>query len=579
MYEVGTAKADITAFKKDVGMMGYGMFHNRISGVETPLFARAFVVKDLTTKRKIAFVNAEIAFITISIKRGVLKKLKRHHAELGYEADNVLLSAQHTHSGPGGYSHYGLYNIAVPGFVPEVYQTIVDGIVSAIVEADSKVRPARISFTKGSFAPEVDIAFNRSVKAYNQNPEVKPVSPAEANLAVDREMHLFRVDDMDGKPMGSFNFFGVHTTSVHNNNTKINADNKGYAATYLEEAIGKENPGYIAAFAQKAAGDVTPNYVWDRKKRWTRGPFENDVESAKYAGKLQFEKAKELHDAAAENGETVQVGIDFALAHYNFSNITVDPEFSNNDPQAKTFLSCHGVAFFKGTTEGPGMEPPLVLIANFASTVVKGYDYIRGLFLSKDERHKIHEKYRIHGKKKILIETGDRKVLGTRNITGLIVPAVVDPTIKYFKVFHKSGGLDHKPWTPQTLPLQLVVLGQIAFVAIPGEITTVGAQRLKRTVQDVLSARGVQEVVLVSYCNAYCGYITTFEEYQVQCYEGGHTPYGQWTLAAFQTKFKELAVQLLKAPEDRQIDTSIAPVEFTEEELNKRIFAYSSKKK
>lgn len=578
MYEVGTGKADITAFKKDVGMMGYGMFHNRITGVETPLFVRAFVVRDLTTKRKIVFVNAEIAFITISIKRGVMKKLKRHHAELGFEADNVLLSAQHTHSGPGGYSHYGLYNISVPGFVPEVYQTIVDGIVSSIVEADAKLCPARISFTKGSFAPDKDVAFNRSIKAYNQNPEVTKVTAAEAHLAVDREMHLFRVDDMDGKPIGSFNFFGVHTTSIHNDNTKINADNKGYAARYLEEAINKENPDYIAAFAQKAAGDVTPNYTWDKKKKWTRGPFENDVESASYIGKLQFEKALELHEQAAQDGETVQVGIDYALSHANFANIAVDPEFSGNNPEARTCASCHGVAFFKGTTEGPGMEPPLVVVANFATAVVKIYDYVRGWFLSKDERKKIHEKYRIHGTKKILIETADRKVLGTRNITGLIVPAFVDPTIKYFKVFHKSGGLDHKPWTPQTLPLQTVILGQVAFVAIPGEITTVAGQRLKQTVQDILSSRGVQEVILISYSNAYCGYITTFEEYQVQCYEGGHTPYGQWTLAGFQTKFKELSLQLLKAPEDRQIDSSIAPVEFTDEELNKRTFAYTSQK-
>jgi neutral ceramidase len=577
MYEVGTGKADITAFKKDVGMMGYGMFHNRIKGVETPLYARAFVVRDLTTKRKIAFVNAEIAFITISIKRGVMKKLKRHHADLEFEPDNVFLTAQHTHSGPGGYSHYGLYNIAVPGFVPEVYQNIVDGIVSAIVEAEGKMRPAKISFAKGSFATDIDVAINRSVKAYNQNPEVAKVSEKDAHLALDREMHLFRVDGIDGKPIGSFNFFGVHTTSIHNDNTKINADNKGYASTFLEAEMHNENPDYISVFAQKATGDVTPNYVWDKKKKWTRGKFEDDIESAKYNGKLQFEKAKELNALAKENGESIALGIDYALSHANFANITPDLEFTNN-PQAKTFLSCHGVAFFKGTTEGPGMAPILVAVANFATAVVKVYDYTRAMFVNKAERTKIHEKYRIQGPKKILIETGDRRLLGTRNVTGFIVPAFIDPTIKYFKVFHKSGGLDHKPWTPQTLPLQIVTLGQVAFVAVPGEITTIAAKRLRQTVLDNLAQRGVSEVIICSYSNAYCGYITTFEEYQVQCYEGGHTPYGQWTLAAFQTKFKELAQQLLKNPEERQIDTSAAPVEFTEEELNKRTFAYSSKK-
>lgn len=577
MYEVGTAKADITAFKKDVGMMGYGMFHNRISGIETPLNARVFAIRDLTTKRKVVFVNAEICFITISIKRGVMKKLKRHHAELGYDADNVMLTAQHTHSGPGGYSHYGLYNIAVPGFVPEVYQTIVDGIVKAIVEADSKMRPAKITLSKGSFAPDIDVAINRSIEAYNLNPEVEKVSKKDAHLAIDREMHLFRVDDIDGKPMGSFNFFGVHTTSIHNNNTKINADNKGYASNYMEEAMKEQNPDYIAIFAQKITGDVTPNYVWDKKKKWTRGKFEDDIESAKYNGKLQFDKADELNKEAAANGEPIELGIDYALAHANFANITPDIEFTNN-PEARTFSSCHGVAFFKGTTEGPGMEPPLVVVANFATQVVKLYDYIRAAFVSKAEKQKIYEKYRIHGPKKILIETGDRKVLGTRNITGLIVPAFVDLTIKYFKVFHKSGGLDHKPWTPQTLPLQIVTLGQVAFVAVPGETTTVAGKRLRQTVLDTLSSRGITEVVISTYANGYCGYITTYEEYQAQCYEGGHTPFGQWTLAAFQTKFKELAQQLLKKPEDRQVDHSITPVEFTEEELSKRIFAYSSKK-
>ena len=73
--------------------------------------------------------------------------------------------------------------------------------------------------------------------------------------------------------------------------------------------------------------------------------------------------------------------------------------------------------------------------------------------------------------------------------------------------------------------------------------------------------------------NAYCGYVTTYEEYQCQCYEGGHTVFGEWTLAAFQTKFKELALQLLKNPESRTIDQSIAPYEFTEEELGKRSFS------
>ena len=50
------------------------------------------------------------------------------------------------------------------------------------------------------------------------------------------------------------------------------------------------------------------------------------------------------------------------------------------------------------------------------------------------------------------------------------------------------------------------------------------------------------------------GYVTTYEEYQQQAYEGGHTLFGQWTLAACQSKFKLLAEQLLLDKNQRNYD-------------------------
>ena len=86
------------------------------------------VIRDTTTGKKVVLVNAEICFITIAIKRGVWKKLRRKHEYLDFQEDSIMLSAQHTHSAPGGYSHFGLYNMSIPGFAPEVYQKVVDGI-------------------------------------------------------------------------------------------------------------------------------------------------------------------------------------------------------------------------------------------------------------------------------------------------------------------------------------------------------------------------------------------------------------------------------------------------------------------
>ena len=103
MFLIGAAKTDITAFKKGVGMLGYGLYSNTMEDVETRLFARAFVIADPANQTKICFVNCELGFITIALKKGVLKELRSRDPHMGYDDDNLILTAQHTHSGPSGY--------------------------------------------------------------------------------------------------------------------------------------------------------------------------------------------------------------------------------------------------------------------------------------------------------------------------------------------------------------------------------------------------------------------------------------------------------------------------------------------
>ena len=572
MFEIGTGICDITAFKKGIGMMGYGMHFNTVEEVETPLSARAFVIRDSASSKKFVFVNAEMCFITISIKNGVVKKLHEEHPEFGYTSDNVLLTAQHTHSAPGGYSHYGLYNLSIPGFVPEVFQTIVNGIVEAIIQAESTIQPANIYLNNGIFEPGLEVAFNRSIKAYNSNPEVIKIDEDKTHLAVDREMTLLRMEGLNDEKIGMLNWFGVHTTNISNDNHKICYDNKGYASTYFEEDICpvSNQKNFMAIFAQSPCGDVSPNFIWDKKKKWMRGKFEDDFESARYNGKLQYTKAKEIYGTALKN-QALKSGIDTALMYADFSRIKPDKEFTNGQ-DVKTGAACIGVAFFMGTDEARGMNDALGSVSRFLSRVIKNYEFVKAKFLSDEKRNKIHGKYKIHGKKDILFETGERKVLGTTNIKNLIFPSWADKGIATFKKQHRNGSLD-KPWTPEILPLQLIIIGELAIAAFPGEITTIAGLRLKDTILSILKKRGIKKVIISPYANAYCGYVTTYEEYQCQCYEGGHTVFGEWTLAAFQTKFKELALQLLKNPESRTIDQSIAPYEFTEEELGKRSFS------
>lgn len=580
MYEVGVGKADITAFKLGVGMMGYGMYFNIVKGVETDLYARAVVIRDTATGKKVALVNAEICFVTIAIRRGVMKKLQRKHEHLGFTEDAVMITAQHTHSAPGGYSHFGLYNMSIPGFVPEVYQKVVDGIVDAIVAAAESIRPATIKISKGEIESDKEVAFNRSLEAYNANPEIKTkLKKEETDQAVDRNMLLMRFDDLEGNPIGSWNWFGVHTTSLSNDNHRICSDNKGYAAKYHEDKVRKRKKDtFISVFAQRKAGDVTPNYKWDKKKKWTRGKFEDDFESAKFNGNIQFEHAHNLFKAA-KKAEDQPTQIDHVMTFVDFRKVIVDKEFACGQKDARTGPACHGVAFFEGTVEGPGMPHAVGALARTLIRAQKAYELAAAPFKPKEKADRIYLKYQTQGPKDILIEADDRRILGTRDIKNLVVPAWADPAVGQFKRFHANGSLGEKPWIPQILPIQLIIIGNLALAGIPAEITTVAGQRLEDTLLEVLADRGVTEVVCSTYTNAYCGYITTYEEYQLQLYEGGHTVFGQHFLGAVQTKFRQLAMEMVKPENERNVVEDGRPATFTDEELELRSFDIETQKR
>ena len=137
MLLIGTGKGDITAFVKGAGLLGYGLPHHYALEVETPVYARAFIFEQLDNSQKVCFVNCELGFITPSLKQGVLDYLTKNHPELQYNTSNLLLSAQHTHCGPSGFSYHVIYNTATPGFHIGIYTKIVNGITQRPIEGTS----------------------------------------------------------------------------------------------------------------------------------------------------------------------------------------------------------------------------------------------------------------------------------------------------------------------------------------------------------------------------------------------------------------------------------------------------------
>lgn len=555
MFLIGIGKADITAFERGSGMLGYAMYSHIALDIETPLYARAYIIQDIDKEQKIAIVNCEICFITPLLRQSVVAYIEKHFPKLGITDKNLMLSATHTHCSPAGYTAHPIYNVPVPGFIQHILDTLVEGIVKAIVEADKCKTKATITIGKSSFDNDTPVSFNRAIKSYNQNPEVKKLSFEQRILATDKEMTLLNFVSEEGVLLGSINWFGVHTTNLPNTYLKLCSDNKGFAAEYLEKQFQKNNPKYISAFAQGACGDVSARVNYNPKLPLQRGKFEgyytDDLKSAKFNGQLQYEKAKEIVE-----GKHIPINnneVDTVHQFIDFGKIDILPKFNHGKQGGVTSPAVMGVSFLEGSImDGPGMHP---IIGSGCRVLA---DFLKNKELKDAKKNdvaaeKIERKYKAQGNKHIAIEAGEKKILGVKDIKNFFIPGFAEPTIYYLKHFGSLGLFNEHPWTPQILPVQIFKIGTIAILAVPFELTTVASWRLKKTLEEDLFKNGFEHIILSPYSNSFNGYITTYEEYQVQGYEGGHCVFGQWSLNALQQVSSNLAHQLLKKKEDRDI--------------------------
>lgn len=78
----------------------------------------------------------------------------------------------------------------------------------------------------------LDAGVNRSPSAYLNNP---PDEQARYKYNVDKDMTLLKFVDAKWGPIGSFNWFATHGTSMSRTNRLVSGDNKGAAARFMED--------------------------------------------------------------------------------------------------------------------------------------------------------------------------------------------------------------------------------------------------------------------------------------------------------------------------------------------------------
>ncbi len=537
----GMGKADITVYEHGMCMFGWGQPNNVATSVAVPLFARALVLREPHDGRQLAYVCADLGFISQRLRQRVIELLAER--ELGFGEHEIMLTATHTHSAPNGYSDYLFYGVTGPGFSRKVLDGIAHGVVQAIERALSQLAPSTLRLSRVSVPLTEAVAFNRSLEAYNLNADVEPIRHGRSDEAVDRTMTLLRVDQIGRGPCGFVCWFPTHGTSIHHENTQLHSDNKGLAARRCEQrgdALSGRPDSFVAVFAQEAAGDVTPNFRWSPRRRLLIGRHDDDFESADFAGEIQARHAWNLFVETETRGAQLDTTLDAKVRYRDFSALTVDAEFANGREGQTTSTACLGLGFAYGTLEGPG---PGFVARNYNGLFSRAVAWRRRQRTAADWRT-------MHGPKARFFDLGR----GARGNIMTLLPMqppgfryIPDRRVAYYSAVLDSGVMGNRPWVPQVLPIQVLRVGSLSIVGVPVEPTTVSGRRMRAAVLSALSSRGVTHTVINGYANAYASYVATFEEYQLQHYEGASTLFGQWTLAAFCTELRALARDMIAA--------------------------------
>ncbi len=552
-------------------MNGYGMPGHRARRARTPLFVRTLVIRQGPTDAPLIVCLADLAMITHALRSGAVDALAKHFesTDQRFDEDRLVVTCTHSHSVPGGCGHEALYNLVTPGFQPDHVRAVINAIVNSVTTALATAAESELTIGRGAFTIDDEVAWNRSITAYNRNPEVAHLATTQTHLGLDREMTVLQVR-RDGDLRALMALFGVHATCLGNHLDAHDGDNKGYAATHAEAAMAEGGHiDTVALFAQATAGDVSPHFHGPGQRRRRREVRDSgDDLYARHNGVLQADLALEI--SADPVRRPLDGPIDAVMTFVDFTDVEVHPQFVGGIHGARTSDPCLGAAFFVGTpVDGLGAPKTLGWVARALARQLRRRRLSRPATQTAADRRYYRDLYASQGAKDIVMEAGPKLNVG-RPLAKTMLPDFVDPSVAQMKREARTGAIDHSPLLATVLPVQIVRIGSLAMACCPGEFTTVAGRRVRETLTELLGPLGVDEVLILTYSNDYMGYVTTAEEYQIQNYEGGNTIFGQWTLGAFQTAFADLASQLQRPADQRNHDRATRPPAVPADELAKR---------
>ena len=550
-YQFAAGKADITGPAGGKIHMGNEDPMNYSKGIHMRQYARAFVVNSPCNNKRVVLGITDTGMLFESVRKAVLDLIAADPdlAAL-YNAENVMLSATHTHSAPGGQAHFTAFNALRLGHDPVAFQITVDGLFAAIKQAHNNLvanpetGPIRLNQGELTGANK-----NRAIPAYQQNTDTERqqyLDSAGNDVDTPRLMTLLRFQRDDGTEVGSMNWFAVHPTSdalsIYGlGAVPISGDNKGYAA-YLFERFKERNKrkaddeSFVASFMQADEGDAFTQMWFDNDEKRAEQQAvlpPNEPSPVTVAnGQKQLLQALTLY---AEANDALVGPVDYRFGYVQMDQVEITdqvvldslahPAELDASPK-RTCNPAMGVSF---PAAGHGAQPGEPGQFTEAGVTCADPDYAQ------------------------LVADEFRRLSGGNVPTGLFAATVgcnasSAPALNLGCHAEKPILFIFGPplnASATVVPFQLFRIGNLAIVGLPWEITTMAGRRIRETLLDVLKTDGVDYVVINGLANDYVSYLTTREEYALQMYESASNQFGPWSLAAVQQETRRLALDMV----------------------------------
>ena len=206
----------------DVSRMGRGA-----TDQHDPITVRALYLEDQETR--ILIVSADVYSITRLLREQVIAMLPEE-----IPAEHLILTATHTHNGPGGLDHNWLSRRYMGGVSGDMVERIAQGI-SEVMNA------AVANKTRGTIGYSVSSKMLLNQNMFNKDGER------------DEELGVIRVDDSDGNPIAILGSLSAHPNTIGEAGKRsFSADFPGYFCNQLE-SLSHENT--VAFFLSGAVGD------------------------------------------------------------------------------------------------------------------------------------------------------------------------------------------------------------------------------------------------------------------------------------------------------------------------------------